>query len=255
MDYPVKKNWYNQRLYDRQVDGVVAISKKIADLLVGAGVRTEKIRVIHSGINPKSFQKERAMQAPTQPVIGTVAVLEERKGHRFLIEAALLLKKRGYKLQYHFAGEGSRRRYLERLVSQLGLRDDAMFMGFVHDVPAFLAEVDCVVLPSLYEGLGVAVLEAMAAGRPVVASRVGGIPELVEDQVTGLLVPPGDPMALADAVSHLVSDKGLMERMGSKAREYVEQHFTVEQMAKKNEGFYYELLREESDRILTGVSN
>ena len=115
-------------------------------------------------------------------------------------------------------------------------------MGFVSDVPAFLSGIDLFVLPSLYEGLGVAVIEAMAAGKPVVASCVGGLPELVDNEVTGLTVPPGDPPALARAISHVLSKKGALDCMGVKARERVQQHFTMEQMAKKNEGFYYELL-------------
>jgi glycosyltransferase involved in cell wall biosynthesis len=128
------------------------------------------------------------------------------------------------------------------MVRRLGLQEDVTFMGFVSDVPAFLSGIDLFVLPSLYEGLGVAVIEAMAAGKPVVASCVGGLPELVDNEVTGLTVPPGDPPALARAISHVLFRKEALDCMGVKARERVQQHFTMEQMAKKNEGFYYELL-------------
>ena len=116
-------------------------------------------------------------------------------------------------------------------------------MGFVSDIPSFLSTIDIFVLPSLYEGLGVAVLEAMAAGKPVVATKVGGLTELVEDQITGLLVPPEDPSALARSISQLVSQRGLAEEMGARAWERVQKHFTVEQMAKKNEDYYYDLLQ------------
>lgn len=174
-------------------------------------------------------------------VIGTAAVLEERKGHRFLLEAAALLKEQGLRLTYRFAGEGSERESLQRIAYRLGLRDEVLFLGFVSDIPTFLSSVDIFVLPSLYEGLGIAVLEAMAAGKPVVASRTGGIPELVIDRVTGLLVPPKDPGALARAILHLVSQAGLGRRMGDKGREQVLERFTMEQMAKKNEDYYYEL--------------
>ncbi|MBI4489223.1 MAG: glycosyltransferase family 4 protein, partial [Deltaproteobacteria bacterium] len=107
--------------------------------------------------------------------------------------------------------------------------------------------IDIFILPSLYEGLGVAALEAMAAGKPVIASRVGGLPELVDDQVTGLLVPPKDSWALARSISQLLSQKGLVQEMGTRASERVQQHFTMEQMARKNEEFYYEILREFCD--------
>lgn len=242
MDYPVKRNWYTRRLYNQRVDGVVAISHKIAEVLIAAGVQREKIKVIHSGIDPRHFQMASAtVSSSGKNVIGTAAVLEERKGHRFLLEAAALLKEQGLRLTYRFAGEGSERESLQRIAYRLGLRDEVLFLGFVSDIPTFLSSVDIFVLPSLYEGLGIAVLEAMAAGKPVVASRTGGIPELVIDRVTGLLVPPKDPGALARAILHLVSQAGLGRRMGDKGREQVLERFTMEQMAKKNEDYYYEL--------------
>lgn len=115
-------------------------------------------------------------------------------------------------------------------------------MGFVADIPDFLSRIDIFVLPSLYEGLGVAVLEAMAAAKPVVASRVGGLPELVADRETGFLVPPGDAAALADSIGRLVPEQILMDAMGERGRERVEQLFTLERMAARNEEFYYDLL-------------
>ena len=244
MDYPVKRNWYNDYLYNRQVDGVIAISRKIADLLAEGGVRRERIRLIHSGIDPAPFQRTRAAGADTGlTVIGTAAVLEERKGHRYLLAAATLLKRRGHRLKYRFAGDGSQRQRLQQAVLESGLQEDVEMIGFVSDIPGFLSTIDIFVLPSLYEGLGVAVLEAMAAGKPVVATKVGGIPELVSDPATGLLVPAMDSQALAQAIERLISQKGLLQQMGEKGRERVLRQFTMEQMAGKNEDYYYELLR------------
>ena len=246
MDYPVSRNWHTRYLYNRRVDGVVAISKKIAELLVEGGVQRENIRVIHSGIDPAPFRNGRGLRSRSvPPVIGTVAVLEERKGHRFLLEAAALLRQRGRQLQVHFAGEGSRKNELKALAVKLGLGNEVVFCGFTADIPSFLATIDVFVLPSLYEGLGVAAIEAMAAGKPVIATQVGGLPELVEDGVTGFLVPPGDPEALASSISRLLSREGLMEQIGRNAWERVQRHFTMEQMAKKNEDYYYELLQED----------
>lgn len=248
MDYPVARNWYNHYLYNRQVDGVVAISQKIADLLVQGGVGNGRIRVIHSGIDPAPFERQQAPRSDCSTVmVGTVAVLEERKGHRFLLEAAALLKRQGRRLRYRFAGAGSQRQRLQQMAAELGVQEDVEWAGFVGDVPGFLSGIDIFVLPSLYEGLGVAVLEAMAAARAVVATRVGGLPEIVEDKVTGLLVPGRDAPALAEAIATLAASENLRGQMGEKGRGRVRDCFTQEQMAKKNEDYYYELLEPRRD--------
>lgn len=243
MDYPVKRSWYNDRLYNRRVDGVVAISEKIRDLLLEGGVKSEKIRVIHSGIDLRPYSVEPVeRQSSTRPTLGTVAVLERRKGHRYLLEAAKILRERGIRPRILLAGRGKERAYLEQLVTRWGLQREVVFMDFVSDVPNFLRSIDLFVLPSLNEGLGVSIIEAMAAGRPVVASGVGGIPELVQDRMTGLLVPPGDAQKLAEAIARLLSEPSLMETMGAVARKKVQRDLSMEQMADKNEDFYYELL-------------
>jgi glycosyltransferase involved in cell wall biosynthesis len=246
MDYPLTRNWYNRYIYNRKTDGVIAISRRIADVLIEAGVSKQKVRVIYSGIDPRPFgSKAFRRWGERTPVIGTVAALFERKGHRFLLEGAARLQKRGFKLRYRFAGEGPEMAELRKQTVELGLEPQVSFEGFVSDVAAFLNQVDIFVLPSLYEGLGVAILEAMAAGKPIVASRVGGIPELIQHLATGLLVPPGDSEALAQAISRLVSEQDLAENLATRAREKVREEFTIEQMGRKNEAFYYELLQHE----------
>jgi len=250
MDYPIRKNWYNTLLYNQQVDGVVAISHKIAEILVGAGVEKTRVRVIHSGIDPIPFQSlpERE-ENDTSLIIGSAAVLEERKGLKFLLQAVANLRRRGCTIKLYLAGDGSQKRNLQILSQELGLQDSAVFLGFVSDIPQFLSQIDIFVLPSLNEGLGVAVLEAMASGRPVIATRVGGLPELVEDRVTGYLVPPGNPAALADAIVQLASQRILLREMGSKGKMRLERHFTLEKMAQRNEEFYYDLQSRFSHQI------
>jgi glycosyltransferase involved in cell wall biosynthesis len=245
MDYPERRNWRTHLLYNRQVDGVVAISQAIADLLVEAGVDGQKIRVIPSGIETQRFADvagtPRRFDGVT--VVGSVGALEERKGHRFLLDAAVLLKGRGFKLEYHIAGMGSLRQQLEQQAGRLGLANDVRFFNFVKDTAPFLAEIDLFVMPSLSEGLGVAALEAMASTKPVIASRVGGLAESVVDGVTGLLVAPRDAGALAQAVEQLVREPQLAASMAARGRERVERNYTVEQMARGNEAYYYELLQ------------
>lgn len=245
MDYPESNNWYTRCLYNRKVDGVVAISQRIYELLIEAGVKGDGIRLIHSGVDPRPFEAAAQGVGPRSEriVVGTVAVLEERKGHRWLLEAARRLKEQGYQISYRLAGEGSLKKSLEATAQQLGLQEDVQFLGFVSDVPGFLAGVDFVVLPSLFEGLGVSVLEAMAAGKAVIASRAGGLPELVIDATTGFLVEPRDVAGLADAIGKLAHNRNLIRSMGQKARARLEKNFTMEQMAQKNEDYYYCLVQ------------
>jgi glycosyltransferase involved in cell wall biosynthesis len=128
------------------------------------------------------------------------------------------------------------------MVQTLGLRDEVSFVGFIKDVPKFLSSIDVLVLPSLFEGLGVAALEAMAAEKPVVATRVGGLAESIIDGETGFLVPPQDGIALADSIEKLVADPSMARAMGLKGAARVQSNFTIEQMASQNQAYYYALL-------------
>jgi glycosyltransferase involved in cell wall biosynthesis len=158
------------------------------------------------------------------------------------LDAARVLKNRGRKIRYVFAGDGSHKTQLQRLVQTLGLREEVSFVGFVKDVPKFLSSIDVLVLPSLHEGLGVAALEGMAAGKPVVATRVGGLAESVVGGETGFLVPPEDGAALANAIEKLVADPSMARAMGRKGAARVLDNFTIEQMTSQNEAYYYALL-------------
>ncbi|MGH7797753.1 MAG: glycosyltransferase family 4 protein [Candidatus Binatia bacterium] len=244
MDYPESPSWYTRFLYNRRVDGVVAISQGIGNLLTSAGVDREKIRCISSGIDPGKFAGIGVPGASIDDVfvVGCLAALVERKGHQYLLEAAALLKARGLKIRYEIAGDGPKRAELEAEAVRLGLRDHVRFRGFVADTAEYFAGVDLLAMPSLYEGLGVAALEAMAAGRAVIATRVGGLTESVIDGVTGFLVPPRDAAALAGAIAELVRSRSLAQTMGSRGRERARRHFSLENMARQNESYYYELV-------------
>jgi glycosyltransferase involved in cell wall biosynthesis len=244
MDYPEPHNWYTRFLYNRCVDGVVAISQAIGNLLTNAGVDREKIRCISSGVDPQRFARVGSSRTGANDilVIGCLAALEERKGHQYLLEAAALLKTHGFNIRYEIAGEGPRRAQLEAEVARLGLNDQVRFLGFIADTAEFFARVDILAMPSLYEGLGVAALEGMAAGRAVIATRVGGLMESIIDGATGFLVPPRDPAALAGAIAKFVQSRSLAQQMGSCGRERVRQYFSLDNMAKENESYYYEIV-------------
>jgi glycosyltransferase involved in cell wall biosynthesis len=134
------------------------------------------------------------------------------------------------------------RAQLEEESARLGLAGDVHFLGFVSDTAEFFAGIDVLAMPSLYEGLGVAVLEAMAAGKPVIATRVGGLVESVVDDVTGILVPPRDPAALAAAIAKFARSHTLGSSMGQQGRERVRQEYSLEKMALQNESYYRALL-------------
>jgi glycosyltransferase involved in cell wall biosynthesis len=165
---------------------------------------------------------------PDDVVVLVPGALERRKGHAVLLAAAERLPA-GSDLRFVFAGAGSEEAALRRRAGQLGVA--VVFAGFQKDIGACLAAADVVAMPSLQEGLGVAALEAMAAGLPVVASRVGGLGEAVVDGETGVLVAPGDPVALARALAELARDPGRRARLGAAGRRRVLARYTMAQMA------------------------
>ena len=244
MDYAEKKNWRTRCLYNHRVDGVIAISQTIVELLVDAGVERRKIRLIHSGIDPSRFAAALLPRESGNEIVtlGCLAVLEERKGIEFLLQAAARLQSQGARLNWLIGGDGSQRDALESKARALGLDDRVKFLGYVAKPEDFLSRIDIFVMPSLFEGLGVAALEAMAAGKPVVATRVGGLAESVLDGQTGILVAPRDGRALADAIARLTGDPSMAQRMGLQGRQRALEHFTLTQMAAQNEAYYYELL-------------
>jgi glycosyltransferase involved in cell wall biosynthesis len=244
MDYPEARNWYTRCLYNRRVDGVVAISQYILEGLVHAGVERGKIRLIHSGIDANRFTLSAAVvkDASAAVNIGCLAVLEQRKGIEYMLDAAGVLQRRGLRLHWLIGGAGRRREALENKVTELGLGDSVRFLGFVANPEEFFRSIDVFVMPSLFEGLGVAALEAMAAAKPVVATRVGGLMESVLDGQSGFLVAPGDGDAIANAIAELVADPPMARQMGLLGRRRVLEKFTLNQMAAQNEAYYYELL-------------
>jgi len=238
MDYVPAGGPYVRFLYNRAVDAVIAISEGVRAALVRVGVRTERIRVVPSGIDAARLAAPPHARAAVRREWGlgdedvavvVVGALEARKGHAVLLGAAAALAPAAPRLRYVFCGEGRQAEALARAAAAL---DGAVEMvGFRRDVAACLAAADVVALPSLQEGLGVAALEAMAAGRPVVASRVGGLAEAVVHEETGLLVPPGDPTALATALVRLARDPGLRARLGAAGRARVLARYTAARMA------------------------
>jgi len=238
MDYVPAGGPYVRFLYNRAVDRVIAISEGVRAALLRVGVQAERMRIVPSGVDAEAMMAPPAARAARRREWGlgeehvavvVVGALERRKGHAVLLASARRLAPAGLGLRYVFCGEGREADALERAAAAL---DGAVrFVGFRADVPVCLAAADVVALPSLQEGLGVAALEAMAAGRAVVASRVGGLAEVVVHEETGLLVPPADPEALALALARLAREPALRTRLGAAGRARALAHYSMSRMA------------------------
>jgi len=236
------------RALARGVDRYLAVSEEIAcELTEQLGWPAEKIDVVYNAVDlarveveaPPGLREELAGGAG-RPLVLTPARLDAQKGHRVLFEAIPEVPDALFLL----AGEGPEREPLEALAAQLGIADRVRFLGRRDDVPELLAACDAFALPSLYEGSSLAVLEAMAAGIPIVSSAIGGTEELIEDGRSGLLVAPGDSAALAAALRRLLGDPDLGRGLAAAARERVEAGLTREAMASRVTGIYRELLGE-----------
>lgn len=231
------------------VDQMVAVSQQTAIDHRNSYGSSGPFRVIHNGIDfiqAHSSREEirRSLNLPEGLTGAVVARLEPVKNHESLLHALSLLKDSAPALNLVIIGDGSEREKLEMLVRELRLEPARIqFLRFRSDVNILLPAMDFFVLPSRDEGMPLALLEAMSHGVPVVAAAVGGIPEVITDQEHGLLVPSGNPEALADALRRLVKDAGLRARLGAAGRRRVEQAFSFERTTDGYEDLYYSALR------------
>ena len=207
------------------------------DLIEECPAAAAKAQTVHNGVDLSAFssqpnhQKVRQELGVTEgPVLVTIGRLTEQKGHRYLLQALSCLLETWPQLCCLFVGEGELQDALRRMAIDLGVEQACRFVGVREDIPGILTAADVFVLPSLSEGFPFVLLEALAMGCPVVASRVNGVPELIEDHKTGLLVPPRDPQALARAIRDMLDDRRAALRMGAAGRALVRERFTVNRM-------------------------
>lgn len=215
---------------------IVANSEVGAARLRSEGIAADRISVVRNGLDLEAFGLRSS--PPRRHRIISVGRLRPEKAHEVLIAAVARLRPAWRDVKLRLVGEGPREAALREMVASLGLEDCVEFLGHRDDVPGLLREADVFVLPSRTEASPNAVLEAMGAGLPVVACRVGGIPEAVTDGVTGLLVPPDDVTELAGAVFHLFATPSAGERLGFAARRYVESHYSFSRMVSAFENLY-----------------
>jgi L-malate glycosyltransferase len=215
---------------------IVANCAAAAERLAKECVARWRIDVIHNGLDVDAYRPRDAGR-PIRRIV-TVANLRAEKGHDVLLQAAQLVLRRYPDAEFMLAGDGPRRQELESLARRLDIAPRVRFLGHCDNVPALLADGDAFVLPSRSEAFPNGILEAMAAGLPVVASRVGGILELIEHQRTGVLVPPGDPRALAYALLDLIGWNGHAAALGRAARHAVETRYSFDRMVSAYERLY-----------------
>lgn len=228
-------------------DRVIVVSGAIGRVVEDSGVDPARLRLVHEGVPDRSPQTggrkilETLGVPPGAPVVGNVAALTGHKDHATLVEAFALLRPRAPEARLVIAGEGELRADLERLVGARGLQDRIIFAGFRRDLDRLLPAFSVFCLSSHLEGLGTSVLDAMAFGLPVVATAAGGIPEAVQDGVTGRVVPPRDPRALAGALAEVLGDEGHRQALAAAGRRRFLESFTDDRMVEATTGVIEEV--------------
>jgi sugar transferase (PEP-CTERM/EpsH1 system associated) len=240
------------RLLSRASARVIAVSEEIReDLVKHDGIDPKKVSVVHNGIDVRRVDtvltreqaRARLGVLDDELLIGCVGRLEEQKGHRFLLEACATLKNDpGNRLRLLVVGDGRLRQDLEHRAAALGVGASVSFLGTRHDVPEILRALDIYVMPSLWEGLSIAMLEAMAAALPIVISDVSGTAQALGDNEHGVLVPPGDAAALAEALRSLAREPGRRRALAMSARQRVQERFSIDAMMSQLASIYDDAL-------------
>jgi glycosyltransferase involved in cell wall biosynthesis len=247
VDFHLKGNSFS-RWKHRQVDCFIAASNAIRAMLLADGVPDSNVVTVHEGIDvehvlaaPPVNVHETFFLPHQAPVVGNIGALVPHKGQRHLIEAAHLVVQQLPDVRFVILGEGELREHLERLVRDHHLEKHVLLPGFRIDVLGCLKGFDLFVMSSVTEGLGTSLLDAMACSKAIVATKAGGIPEVVEDEVTGLLVEPRDHHGLAAAIAQLIADEPRRRRMAAAGFERISARFTVERMVAETANVYARL--------------
>ncbi len=233
---------------------IVAVSKCVKNIFLSyLKMAKKKIKIIYNGIDIAQFSPRDSHPRPADGksefgseniVIGIIGLLDKVKGHLLLFEAIKRLKAQNIRRFLCLViGAGREELALRNYVKENGLNNEVRFLGYRDDIPELLRKIDIVAVPSKREAFGMVAIESMAARVPVVATRVGGLPELIDNDHTGLLVPPGDTESLCMAIRYLIENPGIRKRMGEKGRKKVEKYFKIEDKIRETERLYLEVLR------------
>lgn len=235
------------RRVTRDATCVIAVSSAVRDQLLREGVSEARVQVIFNGIDLSACDHTTLDEPLPWPeswngrfLVGCVGGLFPAKGHADLLRAMVTVIRSQPNIRLAIVGEGPERASLERLIAELGIEHRVLLCGFRRDVTALLPHVDLYVHPSLHESFGVSILEAMAARKAVIATRTGGIPEIVVHRETGIVIPPKDISALSESILKLVSMPQRVRQMGDRGRRHVEQRFDVRATAEAHQAIYEE---------------
>lgn len=235
------------RIVLRRFPTVVAVSENIAASLRRLGVSSEKIRVIDNGIDTLPFTSAEPslrsdLLAGSAPIVGLVGRLARQKGPDYFLKAATMVKRHYPDALFVFVGQGPEKEILQAAVKRLSLEENVIFVGRRGDMPGVYTSLDVLVLPSRDEGMPMTIIEALAAGTPVIATRVGSVPELIKDEQTGLLLEPGDIEGLSNAIIRLLADSDLRQRYAQAGQQLVREQYSADAMAAKYLSLYTERL-------------
>ncbi|HEV7523191.1 MAG TPA: glycosyltransferase family 4 protein [Candidatus Angelobacter sp.] len=238
---------YNRidRMALKRFNSLAAVSEPVAQRLLDSGVSGRKIKTIANGIDVEPFAHAQPLPALTfggHKIVGMVARLDLQKGFEYLLRAVRELCGIFRELKVVIVGEGPDRKLIEDMIWQYSLESNVILAGQQTDMPGVYAAMDIFVLPSLSEGLPMTILEAMAASKPAIATRVGAVPSVIKHGETGLLVDPRDVDGLRDALARLLSQPDLCRRMGAAGHDWVSRTYTSEAMALKYRQMYDEVL-------------
>jgi glycosyltransferase involved in cell wall biosynthesis len=234
---------------------IITLSNELKKELIEIGIaREKKFEVIPLGLELRpfmeggffgEFKKELELSEDTV-LIGIVGRLVPIKGHKYFLEAAKIINQgsgvRGQELRFVIIGDGELRKELEDYTKKLGIANDVVFTGFRRDLPKIYSDLDIVVLSSINEGTPVSIIEAMASGKPVIATNVGGVSSLVENNINGFLINPQDVQALSDAIIKLLNDSDLRQKMGREGRSSVFPRYDISQLVKRVDLLYTQMI-------------
>jgi glycosyltransferase involved in cell wall biosynthesis len=248
VDFRIRSRWK----YTWAVDRIIAISAAVRAVLIDCGVPDEHISVVHSGVDlarlrdlPERSQVRRELELTEGDLaVGMVAALTDHKGHCFLLDAWPGVLAAHPRARLFLAGSGELDGELRAQAGRLGLGDSVRFLGYRNDATALLPALDLFVMSSHMEGLCTSLMDAQAVGLPIVATMAGGIPEIVEDGITGILVPPRDPAALATAVSRVLTDQALRRTLGEAGLRRAGERFDLADTVEGTLGVYRRVLSE-----------